>query len=173
MTQRATRRARVSSLHSEIRPLRRVHTWTIHDTVVNIAFFLTPKADVAWVRTTSTVRQAIERMEHYRYTAVPLLSPVGYYAGTLTEGDLLWFMKQNPTLRFEDTERVALESVPLRLNIRPIRIGADIEQLYTMVLDQNFVPVVDDRDAFIGIVRRRAILSYFHDRMMAAVRASA
>src|SRR5690242_18113387 len=78
---------------------------------MKIAFFLTPKADVAWVKTTSTVRQAIERMEHHRYTAVPLLTPEGQYAGTLTEGDLLWFLKQNPHLRFEDTEQVSLDDV--------------------------------------------------------------
>src|SRR5690242_4306429 len=139
---------------------------------MKIAFFLTPKADVAWVRTTSTVRQAIERMEHHRYTAVPLLTPEGGYAGTLTEGDLLWFMKQNPTLRFEDTEQIPLETVSRRLTVRPIHINADIEQLLTMALDQNFVPVTDDRDIFIGIVRRRAILSYFHEKMLAAARDS-
>src|SRR5690349_2326414 len=95
-------------------------------TAMNIAFFLTPKADVAWVRTTSTVRQAIERMEHYRYTAVPLLTPEGCYAGTLTEGDLLWFFKQSPSLRFQDTEHVPLEAVTRRVNLRPIHINAYI-----------------------------------------------
>ena len=42
---------------------------------MNIAFFLTPKAEVAWVKSTSTLRQAIERMEHHKYTAVPVLLP--------------------------------------------------------------------------------------------------
>jgi CBS domain-containing protein len=137
---------------------------------MNVAFFLTPKAEVAWVKTASTVRQAIERMDHYRYTAVPLLTPEGTYAGTLTEGDLLWFFKQNPSLRFEDTEQVPLDVVPRRLNVKPISINAEIEALFTLVLDQNFVPVTDDRDAFIGIVRRRAILSYFQEGILAAVR---
>ncbi|MFO0589377.1 MAG: CBS domain-containing protein [Polyangiaceae bacterium] len=133
---------------------------------MNIAFFLTPKADVAWVRTTSTLRQAIERMEHHRYTAVPLLTPEGGYAGTLTEGDLLWFMKQHPSLRFEDTERIPLEVLSRRLDMRPIRIDAHVEDLLSLILDQNFVPVVDDRDAFIGIVRRRTVLAHFLDEVM-------
>jgi CBS domain-containing protein len=132
---------------------------------MKIAFFLTPKADVAWVRTTSTVRQAIERMEHHRYTAVPLLSPDGQYAGTLTEGDLLCFLKENPTLSFNDTEHVPLDMVKRRMSVRPLPIDADIESLFSLVLDQNFVPVVDDRDVFIGIVRRRAILAYFQDKL--------
>lgn len=137
---------------------------------MKIPFFLTPKADVAWVQTTATVRQAIERMEHYRYTAVPLLTPDGRYEGTLTEGDLLWFMKQNPQIRFEDTARVHLASVARRLTIECIAVGAEIEQLLALALDQNFVPVVDDRQIFIGIVRRRAILAYFQEKMLAALR---
>lgn len=137
---------------------------------MKIPFFLTPKADVAWVQTTATVRQAIERMEHYRYTAVPLLTPDGRYEGTLTEGDLLWFMKQNPQIRFEDTARVPLASVARRLTVECIAVGAEIEQLLALALDQNFVPVVDDRQVFIGIVRRRAILAYFQEKMLAALR---
>jgi CBS domain-containing protein len=139
---------------------------------MKIAFFLTPKAEVAWVSTASTVRQAIERMEHHRYTAVPLLTPDGRYDGTLTEGDLLWFMKQHPDIRFGDTERVPLSAVTRRIVVRPIQIDAEIEELFTLALDQNFVPVVDDRQIFIGIVRRRSILAFFQDRMMAALRAS-
>jgi CBS domain-containing protein len=125
---------------------------------MKVVFFLTPKAEVAWVSTRATVRQALEKMEHYRYTAVPLLSPEGHYAGTLTEGDLLWYLKQHPHVRFEDTEGVPLSEVSRRLAVHPISVHADIEELLSLALDQNFVPVVDDREVFIGIVRRRTIL---------------
>lgn len=137
---------------------------------MKVAFFLTPKAEVAWVSTSSTVRQAIERMEHHRYTAVPLLTPEGHYEGTLTEGDLLWFMKQNPQISFHDTERLPLALVKRRMTVRPIEIDAEIEQLLTLALDQNFVPVIDDRKVFIGIVRRRSILAHFQDKMLASIR---
>jgi CBS-domain-containing membrane protein len=137
---------------------------------VKIAFFLTPKAEVSWVWTTSTMRQAVERMEFHRYTAVPLLTPEGAYAGTLAEGDLLVFWKQHPQLRFEDTERVLVAEVPRRTDARAIEIDAEIEQLFALVLDQSFVPVVDDRGAFIGIVKRRSVLAFFHDQMIAWLR---
>ncbi len=139
---------------------------------MNIAFFLTPKAEVAWVPTTSTLRQAIERMEHYRYTAIPVLTPDGRYDSTLTEGDILWFMKQHPDVRFGDTERVALADVTRRMVLRPVDIDAEIEALLALAIDQNFVPVVDGRSAFIGIVRRRSVLLFFRDRMSAALRAA-
>jgi CBS domain-containing protein len=106
---------------------------------MKIAFFLTPKAEVAWVSTASTVRQAIERMEHHRYTAVPLLTPDGHYDGTLTEGDLLWFMKQHPDIRFGDTERVSLAAVTRRIIVRPINIDAEIEELFTLTATVHII----------------------------------
>jgi len=136
---------------------------------MKIAFFLTPKADVAWVPTTATMRQAIERMEHHRYTAIPVLTPEGRYDSTLTEGDLLWYMKQNPHRSFLDTERIPLAAVPRRVVLKPVDIDAEIEALLELALDQNFIPVVDGRGVFIGIVRRRSILLFFRERMLAAV----
>jgi CBS-domain-containing membrane protein len=136
---------------------------------MKIAFFLTPKAEVAWVPTTATVRQAIERMENHRYTAVPVLDPHGGYESTLTEGDLLWFLKQNPDIRFWDTEHVPLARVTRRMVLKPIDIDAEIETLLSHAIDQNFVPVVDGRGAFIGIVRRRSVLVFFRDRMADAL----
>ncbi len=68
---------------------------------MNLAFFLTPRSDVLWVRTTATVRQAIERMQHHRWAAVPPLDPRGRYAGTLSEGDVLAYWKRHPGLTFD------------------------------------------------------------------------
>jgi predicted transcriptional regulator len=40
----------------------------------------------------------------------------------------------------------------------PVTISTDMNELLQKVLVQNFVPVVDDRGTFIGIVTRRSIL---------------
>lgn len=124
---------------------------------------------MARISTTATVRQAIERMEHHRYTAIPVLTPEGGYAGVLTEGDLLWFMKQHPHVRFDETEELPLAAVEKRTELAPVRIDAEIEELLSRALDQNFVPVVDDRGAFVGIVRRRTILEYFQRQMLSSL----
>ena len=61
---------------------------------MNILFFLTPKSEVAYVHDTDTLRQVLEKMEHSRYSAVPVIGKKdGRYIGTLTEGDLLWYIK--------------------------------------------------------------------------------
>ena len=60
---------------------------------MNILFFLTPKSDVVYINDDETLRQALEKMEHHRYAAVPVINHQGRYVGTLTEGDLLWGIK--------------------------------------------------------------------------------
>ncbi|AHV99703.1 CBS domain-containing protein [Paenibacillus sp. 7124] len=128
---------------------------------MNIAFFLLPKQEVACVTLDSTLRQTLERMEYHRYTAVPILNKNGEYAGTVTEGDLLWYMKESEgKVTFENSSRFLLKDVPLRMNNKPVSIDADMEDLINLVKVQNFVPVVDDMNKFIGIVRRSQIIEY-------------
>lgn len=127
---------------------------------MKIAFFLLPKSDVIWLTPDTTLRQTLEKMEFHRYTTVPVLNNDGTYAGSLTEGDLLWFFKNNKSLTFETAHRHSLSEVPFRLQTKTVRIDANMEDLLSLVQIQNFVPVVDDMDRFIGIVRRSEVIEY-------------
>ncbi len=128
---------------------------------MNIAFFLLPKEECVFLPVNSTVKHALEKMEASRYSAIPLLDERGKYMGTLTEGDLLWKMKNSPGLTFADTHKITLSEVPMRTVNTPVKIDAEIEDLLTLAIVQNFVPVIDDNQNFIGIVRRREIIDYF------------
>lgn len=128
---------------------------------MNIAFFLFAKKDTVYLPIHSTMRQALEKMEFHRYSAVPLVDEKGRYAGTITEGDLLWKMKNTPNLTFENTEKIMIRDIPRRMINNPVRIDAEIESLLSLAITQNFIPVVDDSEIFIGIVRRREIIEYF------------
>lgn len=126
---------------------------------MNVAFFLTPKQDVVWIPARASMRQTLERMEHHRYSAVPILDDEGLYVGTITEGDLLWKMK-GERLTVEAAEHVPLIEVPRRFGHRAVRIDALIHELFDAAIEQNFVPVIDDRGVFVGLVRRRAIIEH-------------
>ncbi len=128
---------------------------------MNLAFFLTPKADVIHITSHSTLRQAMEKMEIYRFAAVPILDDEGRYVGTLTEGDILWAIKRSMRERWiEAAEETRVSDVERRTNNRAMPIGAEIEDVIRLTVDQNFVPVVDDRGVFVGIVRRSSIIEY-------------
>jgi len=132
---------------------------------MNIAFFLLPKTEVVTLTPGHTMRQALERMDRHGYTAVPLVDEQGKYVGTITEGDLLYKMKNEPNLKFTDTHRVYLRDVPQRRKVVPVRINAEMEDLIKLAVSQNFVPVIDDMDVFIGIIRRSDIIEYCYGKM--------
>ena len=117
-------------------------------THMNILFFLTPKEDVAHVEETDTMRQVLEKMEHHGYTAIPLLSVEGKYIGTITEGDLKLL------------EDMPITSIERRRDNQAVKIDESMENLFDKVMNQNFVPVVDDKRVFIGIVTRKDVLAY-------------
>ncbi|MDF2841331.1 MAG: hypothetical protein K0Q99_2103 [Clostridia bacterium] len=128
---------------------------------MNLAFFLVSKSETIYLSPKHTMRQALEKMEHHRYTAIPLIDNSGKYQGTITEGDLLWKLKNTPGLCFENTEKVLLKDIPQRVNNLPVKITSSIEDLISLTIIQNFVPVIDDGGIFIGIIRRSDIIEYF------------
>ena len=127
---------------------------------MNIAFFLTPKKDVACLNENSTMRQALEKMEYHRYSSIPILDDLGKYTGTITEGDLLWKIKNTPDLNFRNSSKILLKDVPRHMDNKPVLIDSDIENLLSLASGQNFIPVVDDQEIFIGIIKRSDIINY-------------
>ncbi|OAB42042.1 CBS domain-containing protein [Paenibacillus glacialis] len=128
---------------------------------MNIAFFLLPKQDVVCLTLESTLRQTLERMEFHRFTSVPMLDNNGEYAGTITEGDLLWYMKNSEgKVTFENASKFLIKDIPIKMSNKPVSIDANMEDLINLAKVQNFVPVVDDMNRFIGIVRRSQIIEY-------------
>lgn len=134
---------------------------------MNIAFFLTPKEEIVWISSYSTMRQAIEKMEFHRYTAMPLLYDEGRYAGTITEGDLLWYLKHEADLSFKDTNKVMIRDIPRHQHNKPVSINSQIEDLILLSVNQNYIPVVDDHNIFIGIIKRSDIINYFYKQFFA------
>ncbi|NIK79263.1 CBS domain-containing protein [Paenibacillus castaneae] len=133
---------------------------------MNIAFFLLPKQEVVCLPQDATLRQTLEKMEYHRYTSVPIINNDGGYAGTITEGDLLWYFKNHGDLSLEQTNKVKLMDVPRRLLNKTVQIDANMDDLISLAKLQNFVPVVDDRNRFIGIVRRSEIIDYCQKLIM-------
>ncbi|MET3729241.1 CBS domain-containing protein [Fictibacillus halophilus] len=127
---------------------------------MNIAFFLLPKSEVVCLKAESTVRQTLEKMEHHRYTAVPVIDESGRYIKTITEGDLLWKIKNTEGLSFQTSNHHYIKDIQVNRDYQPVHIDAEMEDLMSLVAVQNFVPVVDDNEVFIGIIRRMDIIQY-------------
>ena len=126
---------------------------------MNVLFFLKPKQEVCVLHKNYTLRQGIEELRQYGFAAVPVIDEDGQYCGTVTVGDLLRQVLQHDS-------KAEWEQIPLREAMRtdvkkPVNVMADMDELLQVAMTQNFVPVVDDRGMFIGIVTRQDIMRYF------------
>ena len=131
----------------------------------NILFSLLPKAMCAFVYDDYTIRQALEKMEAAGYAALPILNHRGEYRGTVTEGDLLWALKNLCYMDMRQAEARRISEIFRKKNYVPVRVNTDMHDLVQRASEQNFVPVVDDKDTFIGIVTRGAIIKYCYQQL--------
>lgn len=130
---------------------------------MNVLFFLTPKSEVAHLHDDWTLRQSIEKLERSRFTAIPLIDRQGHYVGTVTEGDILWTLKKRYDMNLKAAENVSILTVERRMEFKPVSINASMEDLIQMSMNQNFVPVIDDKKIFIGIVTRKDIIRFCYE----------
>lgn len=132
---------------------------------MNVAFFLTPKSEVSFLYDDFTVRQGLEKMKYHGYTAIPVITKDGKYVATVSEGDFLWLIVDRYLNKMEVNDK-KLEKISIKeiLNIdryKSVKITASINELVSLSLNQNFVPIVDDTNNFIGIVSRKKIIEHF------------
>ncbi len=127
---------------------------------MNVLQFLIPKSSVEYIGASSTVRQALEKMRYHRYAAIPVLDEEGMYIGTLRNDDIFKYFLDNGKFDSRAAERDGILKILDKEYSRPIYHSASLAELIEKVKEHNFVPVVDDRGCFIGIILRRDILNF-------------
>ncbi len=129
---------------------------------MNILMLLTPKKNVAFLTNEMTLEQALHAFRINRFSSVPLIDRKGYYVGTITEGDILRYLETNS---YENSLTAPLSKITRNRDNAAVNINEEITQLLRISLHQNFIPILDDRGYFIGIVTRKDVLQYFFDKM--------
>ena len=109
---------------------------------MNILFFLTPKSEVTYIYDNDTLGETLDKMEYNKYTEVPII------------------VKEQYDLSLNEAEDVPIMDVKRKRDNEPVEADANIEDLISKILNQNFVPVIDDSDCFIGIITRKDVIQY-------------
>jgi CBS domain-containing protein len=91
---------------------------------MNIASFLFPKSEVAFITSSASMREALEQLEHHYYTALPIIDSEGKYVGTLSEGDLLWKLKNTPGIDFDNMQQVLVSEIKKHIHNESVSINA-------------------------------------------------
>ena len=122
--------------------------------------FLIPKSLVEYVSDNSTVRQAIEKMRYHRYAAIPVIDASGRYVGTLRNDDILKYLLDIGCYDTKAAEKNGVIEILSDDYLKPVYHNASMSELIEKVKEHNFVPVVDDRGCFVGLILRRDVLNY-------------
>lgn len=127
---------------------------------MNVLFLLTPKKNVLFLTLNMTVEIALDLLKNVRYSSVPLLDEEGHYVGTITEGDLLWHLENSQD---KTTARnMKLQMIKRYRDYIVARIDASLDDLFIVAINQNYIPITDDRGFFIGLITRKGIISHYN-----------
>lgn len=128
--------------------------------MINIAHIMLPKVSTVHICETDSVRQGVEVFQRYGYTAIPVLSEEGRYLGSVTEGDFWRHMCRIGTTDKKEQEKYRIRDIFRPDFCEPLLIEADAQAVVEASLKQNFIPIVDGRGYFCGIVTRQLLIRY-------------
>lgn len=136
---------------------------------MNVAYFLTPKCETAFLYEDYSLRQGLEKLKYHGFSALPVIDREGHYVGTISEGDFLWYLVKGEYRDVEQIDVRGLEYTKIKdvteiQKYPSVSATAKVEELFELALQQNFVPIVDDRGLFMGIVTRQRIINYFYSK---------
>lgn len=131
---------------------------------MNILFFLTPKSDVDYINHDASLLKTLQKMQERNYSEIPIVeSKTGKYIGTIKSGDILGYIKENTNLNFREAADVPLMSIRRIRDNEAVNGNSRIEDVFEKIVNQNFIPVVDDDECFIGIITRRDVIKWMHN----------
>ena len=128
--------------------------------MVNLLIFLTPKSETLYLNQNSTVRQTLENFDIHKYSVVPLIDDNGFFVSTISEGDILRFIKNSCKFDISVAEKMKIKDLELYRPYKALPISTPMDEVVRLALEQNFIPIVDDRGVYIGIVKRKSIIDF-------------
>ena len=131
----------------------------------SIMSVFTPKKMTSFLNENYTVRQAIELFDVHKYSVIPLVNNDGHYVGTLSEGDLLSFLKNEAHYDIKITEKVFIKDIERYRQYRALSVDSLLSEFFALSLEQNFIPVTDDKGSYIGIIKRKEIIRFLSEKV--------
>ena len=128
--------------------------------MVNLLIFLTPKSETLYLNYNSTIRQTLENFDVHKYSVVPLIDDDGFFVSTISEGDVLRYIKNSCKFDINVAEKNKIKDLELYRPYRVLPISTPMDEVVRLALEQNFIPIVDDRGVYIGIVKRKSIIDF-------------
>ena len=123
---------------------------------MNVLGLLHPKYEITYLTDEDVLEDALHVLQESGFTAVPVLRRNGQYVGSISEGDFLWaIVREGETVL--QTSKV--KDIVRRGWNPATDVRVSMDKLLLRSAQQNFIPIVDDRHYFVGIVTRKDIIA--------------
>lgn len=123
---------------------------------MNIFNLMLRKNDIVYLNEDERLTDALKILKISGYSAVPVVRKDGTYAGVVSEGDFLWRLLEDSR---DNISYLRVRDLVNNEKNTPVDISVEVDRLIEMAMQQNFIPVVDDKKSFIGIITRREIIN--------------
>ena len=98
-------------------------------------------------------------MQFHNYTSIPVVSQDGRYLRSVSDQDIVRFIHRY-NLDLDRCENHNITEIDDVRPVRAIRTNKTMNDLVDIIVEQNYVPVIDDEEHFIGIVTRKTVITY-------------
>lgn len=136
---------------------------------MNIFKALTPKMMTFYLNTKTTIRQALEKFDVHKFSVVPIIDKKGNYVTTVSEGDILRFIKRECDFDAHLAEETLVMDIEHYRPYKAMSFDGSDNEIFELIMSQNFIPIIDDRGKYIGIIKRKEVLKYLIDRALSDV----
>ena len=134
------------------------------DNNFNLLELTTIKSATFYLYSNSTIRQALEKFAYHKFSVVPIIDEEGHFVTTLSEGDILRYLAIECDFDKKKAEKTTIMEIERYRSYNAVTLDATFDELYAAALSQNFIPVVDDRNIYIGIIKRKDIFVYLKQK---------
>lgn len=119
--------------------------------------FLLPADNVATVLYNHPLTHALLVLSKVGYSKIPVLDSQDHLVGLISLSNVVEKMMDLTGFNMENLEGLTVADV-MEVNVSCIQVTDELEDMLHLLVDQAFLPLVDDDKCFLGIITRKEIL---------------
>ncbi|XUB36522.1 hypothetical protein IGI41_001516 [Enterococcus sp. DIV0876] len=119
--------------------------------------FLVPAENVASVFYNHPLSHALLVLSKVGYSKIPVLDSEDHLVGLISLSNIVEKMMDLTGFSMDNIEGLTVADV-MEVNVACIKSDGDLEDMLHLLVDQAFLPIVDEDKVFVGIMTRKEIL---------------
>ena len=113
--------------------------------------------NVATLTDTNNLEHALLVLTNIGYSKIPVLNKEQQLVGLISLSNVVSEMFDTESINPERLAKVQVSDV-MDKNVKATMLPFNIEKILNLLVDSNFIPVVDEKEKFLGIITRKEIL---------------